>query len=180
MAYGKLAEGDRIWDSSKDLGIYFEDFNEINDQLKAMLGPLTVAVPMASAEWDKSGAVDYYYRKALGWWAWQSVNAAAIVFPLGTLRTGQVITAIDVTTRGAAVGGGIILYRQPIATPAAPTSTGTWAANPFNTGGADQTKSATGGLPHTVLTDFEYYIEITTSAGAQYIHGIEYTVQFGA
>jgi hypothetical protein len=67
MAYGKLAEGNRIWDASLDLGIYFEDDNELNDQLRAMLGPregekiVEVGVVVSGTAGLTGGSIDLYY-----------------------------------------------------------------------------------------------------------------------
>jgi len=179
-----LADGARVFSAADAAQILAADHNQLQDILIGHLGALTVAVPMASASPDHSFApLRWVYRKALGWWAWQNNTGAGdqLVVPLGTLRAGQVISAINVTTSGTSAAGSIILYRQPIAVPAAPTSTATWAANPFQTGaGVYVVKPATAGLPHTVLTDFEYYIECNASANdPQYVCGVEYTVQFG-
>lgn len=181
MAYPKLAEGNRIWTASSGNNADSADYNELNDQLKGMLGPLETQVSLATGWFDRSNAGIWYYRKASGPWALQNFTAVnPIVLPLLTVRAGQVITEIDATVKGTTAGGSIILYRQSMASPAAPTSTATWASNPWATSNAWVVKSATAGLPHTVLADYEYYVEFTDSAvDPQYIGGLTFTAQFG-
>jgi len=176
-----LADGVRVFSAADAADILAADQNSLQDILIGHLGALEVAAPMSCLRQDLSVADTWHYRKALGWWAWQTTAAfGAGVLPLGTLRTGQVITAIDATVRGTTAGGSIILYRQNITVPAAFIATATWAANPWATGGADAVKSANAGLPHTILAAHEYYLELNPSANdPQYLQGVSYTVQFG-
>lgn len=184
MAYPKLCEGNRVWTSVLGNNVQPDDYNEMNDQLKGMLGPLEVALPLISANQDESFANPWYLRVALGYLAWQSQAATShsLYMPLGTLRVGQKITSINVVVRGSAAGGSIVLYSQDVDTsPASPASVVTFSADPWDTSGAFENYVGTiGGGSFTVSSHTHYYLSFTpTGSTVCYVLGGYYTVQFG-
>jgi hypothetical protein len=201
MAYGKLAEGARPWDSAKNGAVNFEDANELADQLKGMLGPRQYVLfpygfqDSGNGAWnawefifDVAGVDHRYHRCA-------NVGGAAnqiIWFPL-RVYAGQVITEIEVAYAGdsaAAQNGGFHLRYGERGADNDDLSKSITAASPWNTGGANWANKvidtvSNAPLPLTVLDDYYYAIRIEsaddTGGGGKtnLIFDVRVTLQFG-
>jgi hypothetical protein len=178
----KYAEGNRVIDASTDTAISSALSNDAEDQLKAMLGPLYVA--KTAAHYDNSGSNHWYYKGANDppYWDRSGSHANPLHIPLGTLRTGQKITAIKVVVFGDSQTGGTIKLEANVldATPDTKTELGSAGSDPWNfTGWAIKTITLSP-TSHTVL-DFEsLFVEfITPTTGTARVLGVYYQIQFG-
>jgi hypothetical protein len=182
----KYAEGNSANPVVTDTGISSAAHNAAETQLAGMLGPLKVSPDISSAFFDNShagGAPYWTHRNTAGYLRWYCINNTfALYHGLGTLRAGQKITAISATVTGTTTGGSILLLRQSVASPAAPTTVATFPTNPWNTSGAWTAQPGTiSGSSHVILADSTYYLKLTAAASSvsDYYGGMSYTIQFG-
>jgi hypothetical protein len=180
MAYGKLAEGDRIWDSATDGDISSADMNELHDQLKAMMGPRKYDLTMSAT--DVLGDT--------GAWDNQGNANETIVFPI-PLYSGQVVTEIELYVSGAAgstAGTAQLAYGARGAAMTKVDLTGCSAADNFwDTGGVGtlvvltSTSAGHAQLPKTIADDNIYYLLINgpTNASDARLYDVQITAQFG-
>lgn len=190
MAYGKLAEGDRIWDSATDGDVASADFNELHDQLKAMLGPRQYNLTADGGPGAVPGSAAYFrWQYATGDWISDAGSAAnaGIKFPI-TLYAGQVITDIRVRISGAvgALNGTAVLAygasEAALTTTALVGATGNfWDTGGSAVGNAISLTLSAAPLPLTVADDSQYFLylvgpsNVTTSE----IWDVQITAQFG-
>jgi len=106
MAYGKLAEGNEVWLSAKNGSVNFEDMNELQSQLKGMLGPRDLLLFPAGYEgqitgWEWDNTFDYLEAAT-------NDNAVWIV-PI-PVYAGQKLTEVEVQVTGTNASTGGALY----------------------------------------------------------------------
>lgn len=183
--YGKLAEGARPADAVYNTAVSAAHINELQDQLKAMLGPLAEAADLTSfirndsseseTAWTYVGGVDPPVLR-------YGSGTAGVRIGLGPMRAGTKITACAVVMKGDVTGGSVNLYANLIsAAGSAKTAIGTWAADPWNTSGAWTVKAATGVLPYTVVANTNVWLSVVRPGGGAVgdVLGVYYTRQMG-
>jgi hypothetical protein len=181
---GKYVEGDKAYLAVTDVNVSSSDVNGASDQLASALGPLVVTAP-GSAHYDVSSGNHWYYSMpgSAPYWDRSGSHAQALHMPLGTIRSGQKITAVSTVIYGEAVSGGtIILYKQKIDTvPTAIASLGNVGANPWNAGSAwvTRTVSLSGGSYTAEDWQRLFLAYITPASGTARVLGAYYTIQFG-
>jgi hypothetical protein len=106
MAYGKLAEGNRVLDFVNSSYHDAADFNEIEDQLKVMCGPRwiscfppVIAEPTAHGAglWDVKAYLETNFTMVLE----HTTSSSDLIYsPMPGLRVGEKITGIEVVYSG--------------------------------------------------------------------------------
>jgi hypothetical protein len=199
MPYPKLVEGNRVFDAAFDQESNYADWNELQDQLKGLLGPLTMAIPLIGAN-DVNNIVlnDWtYYSGATDPPFWQTVTDNSLLrIPIPWIRSGWKMTALYVNTQGNYQGdggsdGSILLRRHLVnyagVSPAAWSTVATCTGNFFQGIGGPFTPTwATynaGALTLTLDGTYDYQLHVTSSNGgtmtACRILGAWATVQMG-
>jgi len=186
MAYGNLCEGNRVWDSSKDLGIFFEDSNEIQDQLKGMLNEAYWSIGLAGiaeTDWTQTAGNDPP--------RWEDTTDAGdkLIIPI-SLKAGMYITRMDLIIGGNAGSGtpdgSIKFIKWQVTTSSTISSVATYTPVGIKTweqGGAGPIKITIDSINHTVLSGYEYALQLTSNslgAGNEcYYYGGVIKCQFG-
>jgi len=197
MPYPKLAEGNRVFDAVFDAETNFADWNELQDQLKGMLGPLTYKIPIISPNTGTGAVATWdYYSDATDPPFWQTTTDTDTVrIPIPWIRTGMKMTALYACVYGDYAGdggadGSITLKRHlvnyagaaPAAWSAAIATLDSVTLQPWR-GGAYKVVNA-GALTLTLDGTYDYALFFTSSTGgtmtACRILGAYATVQFGA
>lgn len=193
MPYPKLAEGDRVFDAVFDAETNFADWNELQDQLKGMLGPLTWNIPMVGG-FCTDAAPGFEFKDADPPY-WEALNCTAtstLYVPLPWVRSGMKLTRIKVSSGGDSIAGddgdgSIKLHRHLIS--AAGASYGAALADisltPFRAGAAPGgTLHDSGALTLTLDGTYSYFLRIQAAYDAtprdSWVLGAYATVQFGA
>jgi len=187
-SYGKLCEGNRIWTSASTGGIYFEDYNELNDQLAGMFGEsswnLGVA-GIAETDWVADAANDPPR------WMDSSANGDILIIPFSP-KAGMLITQIDLIIGGNAESGdtpegAIELVRLNIQAGASYAVVATYTPvgkKTWEQGGIGPIKISITSINHTVGAGWEYAVRLTSVGGGgggdecAYYGGVVYA-QFG-
>lgn len=174
-----LAEGDRVETFSSNSLIRHNTYlNEIQDQLRAMLGPLYMSGAVASASYDVSSGNHWYYIGTP--YLWESTgHAEPLIMPFGPLRTGQKIDNLTVHILGTGAGGTIKFRNQSINPAPAIIDIGNAGADPWDNAGA-MTEKTISGTPYIITSHKYFFIEFTPNSGASSkIAGFSFTAQFG-
>ena len=187
MAYGKLAEGDRIWDSATDGDIASADMNELHDQLKGMLGPLEYMVPLCMGQavvTDDSTANEWAYESTERWAGPSTGKYLYLPIPL---REGLELKEVHTVINGnvANTGGTIIVKKKLIGTTTTVSTVANIDTSDAFAVGANTLKSATGlseVVSNAAGTGARYYVEYKASTaitGTCYVESLYYIAQFG-
>jgi hypothetical protein len=190
MPYPKLAEGNRVFDAVFDAETNFADWNELQDQLLGMMGPLAWNINLMNAV---TLTADWAYNDADPAF-WEAANAATVKvlrIPIPWIRSGMKLTRIKVAAGGNSVAGddgdgSIGIYRHPIG--AAGTAAGAAIAvvtsQPFRTD-PNYALHDSGALALTLDGTYQYYLRVLSAYDAgtppdSRLLGAYATVQFGA
>lgn len=179
MAYGKLAEGDRPFDAANNIDASPDDINEIQDQLKAMIGPREINVFHLV---DKGGwaLTELPTRKVLA-----NTDGLYVYFHL-PVYAGQKITEIHTTIEASISGtaGDLELWRRPM-TPVAGAMVAAALVTEVDgdmwdglTNG-DATEVDHTGLSYTIAAGHHYFLRAESRTGNCTIHEMAIVAQFG-
>ena len=159
MPYGELCEGDRVFTAVAGPAAS-ADINEIQDQLKTMLGPRKYSIPlMMYNDLGSDWAIDDENGGNPMRWEEETHTASSLLFVPVLLPAGCTITAVTAYIKGAATatGGDISLFRQKSDGSAtrvlvqAIDATDPWAHDAI-------TEKTASGMTHVVDSDYNYYI----------------------
>jgi hypothetical protein len=198
---GKLAEGARVFDAVFDAETDFQDWNDLQDQLLGMLGPLNMPIPMIGGMpgtgWSAlSTTWEYYEAPTLDppWWSIAGVvidttQKATLNFPVPWIRSGMKITRMYALTWGDSVAGddddgSILLVRNRLVTAGAPVAQATAvtiSTQPWRTSAYQLLDS--GAVAHVVDGTYDYRLQVRSALDAAArtyrLLGAYATVQFG-
>lgn len=194
MPYPKLAEGNRVFDAVFDAETNFADWNELQDQLKTVLGPRVISIPSLPGygNVDAIGGTAtnwIHYRQiadtgahppySIGgtdpsfWEAVGGTHGSILLIPLPALYAGERITTARCVTAGdvdaaddykGLVG---IYYRDVDASPTTLQSVADITTDPFTTGGTGTWElSAATAINHTIVSGREYLLMVRAAADA--------------
>ena len=190
MAYDKLCEGNRVYDAATGGRIYAADLDEVQDQLKAMLGPRWVNLTF-SPTYDDPDSTDWYVVVGNEKYLTSSTSGDSIIWPI-KLPVGCVITGVEVEVTGHTdsingylallgygvgdnLGGSDVLIEDEDIT--------NGVTNVFDTGGTAYSNVVTYSTlsgPITIVDDVIYYIQAApTSAHEVRIWNVKVQYQYG-
>jgi hypothetical protein len=185
MAYGKLAEAARVKDFVPGNKIESADHNEIQDQLKVMLGPRQYSVLTDYAN-ERTGNTWSFIMTTAGGYVNSTATNDNCIFPI-SLPAGCKITSITVeisSNAGASSAGKIeLFYWQRGVNPTAQDLTAA-TADPWNTGGVAYANRATytyTATTYTIQDNYHYaiYCAGPASGSDHRIWDVRFIAQFG-
>lgn len=189
MAYGELAEGDRVYDAAENLDVDDRDLNELQDQLAALLGPRDIVLPLVS----HPGGGSWVWNEDNDPPRWEETAAGNDILHISMpVHEGMVIDTVILLLGGNADGGEvpdgeITIYRAQVTDATSKAAIKNLdITDPWALGGNGPLKTIFAGLALTIAADYIYWLELASCGGggggdeSYYYGGILSQAQLGA